>query len=57
MSLSGVQKVIAMDLIFLQKTVAFRAIVDKDSLEALLLALDKYEWWGKEQAISSLSSR
>ncbi|MCK4708680.1 MAG: HEAT repeat domain-containing protein, partial [Gammaproteobacteria bacterium] len=28
-----------------------------ESLEAVLLALDKHEWWGKEQAIKSLLSQ
>ncbi len=30
--------------------------VTTESLEALLLALDKYEWWSKEQAINSIFS-
>jgi serine/threonine-protein kinase len=28
--------------------------VTTESLEALLIALDDYEWWGKEQAVNSL---
>jgi len=40
LSLGGVQKVIAMDLIILQETVPFCAIVDKDSLKTGFNARD-----------------
>ncbi len=42
------------DLFRQQASLVVIQYVTTESLEELLIALDQYEWWGKEQAINSL---